>query len=44
MSNNKETTNLIVFALCVIIVYLVCIFLTYNKMLIDSIMYLKYLH
>jgi hypothetical protein len=41
---NNEIIKSIIFALSIIVIYLISIFLIKDKMTIDSIMYLKYLH
>ncbi len=41
---DNEITKSRVFALTIVVIYLISIFLIKDKMVIDSIMYLKYLH
>jgi hypothetical protein len=44
MQNNNNTDMIRFFSLMLIVIYAVCIFLVYDKIDIDAITYLKYLH
>lgn len=44
MQNNNNTDMIRFFSLMLIVIYVVCIFLVYDKIGIDAITYLKYLH